>query len=116
MQRLTYLLGQTPNRLAGLSRVQKVSVINGSPQLYSVGPKAEDEEDILETLLDIIDERRSFIGELEQRLSTNVMAYKTRWELKGMQKDDIIRAMEMRSTALQLHHQAMKGFHFYKSL
>ncbi|GJV04718.1 hypothetical protein Tco_1338287 [Tanacetum coccineum] len=28
-------------------------------------------------LLDIIDERRSFIGELEQRLPTNVMAYKT---------------------------------------
>ncbi|GJS13528.1 hypothetical protein Tco_0408000 [Tanacetum coccineum] len=29
-------------------------------------------------LLDIIDERRSFIGELEHRLPTNVMAYKTR--------------------------------------
>ncbi|GJS67216.1 hypothetical protein Tco_0681780 [Tanacetum coccineum] len=67
-------------------------------------------------LLDIIDERRSFIRELEQRLPTNVMAYKTRQELKGLQKDDMIRAMEMRSTALQLHHQAMKGFHFYKSL
>ncbi|GKC28486.1 hypothetical protein Tco_1035780 [Tanacetum coccineum] len=67
-------------------------------------------------LLDIIDERRSFIGELEQRLPINVMAYKTRQELKGLQKDDMIRAMEMRLTALQLHHQAMKGFHFYKSL
>ncbi|GKA77915.1 zinc finger, GRF-type containing protein [Tanacetum coccineum] len=29
-------------------------------------------------LLDIMDERCSFIGELEQRLPTNVMAYKTR--------------------------------------
>ncbi|GKC58663.1 zinc finger, GRF-type containing protein [Tanacetum coccineum] len=67
-------------------------------------------------LLDIIDERRSFIGELEQRLLTNVMAYKTRQELKGLQKDDMIRVMEMRLTALQFHHQAMKGFHFYKSL
>nr|GEU32583.1 hypothetical protein [Tanacetum cinerariifolium] len=67
-------------------------------------------------LLDIIDERRSFIGELEQRLPTIVMAYKTRQELKGLQKDDMIRAMEMNSTALQLHHQAMKGFNFYKSL
>nr|GEX39054.1 hypothetical protein [Tanacetum cinerariifolium] len=67
-------------------------------------------------LLDIIDERRSFIGELEQRLPKNVMAYKTRQELKCHHKDDMIRAMEMRSTALQLHHQAMKGFHFYKSL
>ncbi|GJS79511.1 zinc finger, GRF-type containing protein [Tanacetum coccineum] len=66
--------------------------------------------------LDIIDERRSFIREFEQRLPTNVMAYKTRQELKCHQKDDMIRAMEMRSTTLQLHHQAMKGFHFYKSL
>nr|GEV03352.1 hypothetical protein [Tanacetum cinerariifolium] len=49
-------------------------------------------------LLDIIDERRSLIGELEQRLSTKVMAYKTRQELKCHQKDDMIRAMEMRST------------------
>ncbi|GJW61889.1 hypothetical protein Tco_0111224 [Tanacetum coccineum] len=67
-------------------------------------------------LLDIIDERRSLMGELEQRLSTNVMAYKTRNELKGLQNDDMIRAMEMRLTTLQLHHQAMKGFDFYKSL
>ncbi|GJU93972.1 hypothetical protein Tco_1318728 [Tanacetum coccineum] len=67
-------------------------------------------------LLDIMDERRSFIGELEQRLATNMMAYKTRQELKGLQKDDMIRAMEMRSTALQLHHQVMTGFDFYKSL
>ncbi|GJV04334.1 hypothetical protein Tco_1337903 [Tanacetum coccineum] len=67
-------------------------------------------------LLDIIDERRSFIGELEQRLPTNVMTYKTRQELKCHRKDDMIRAMEMRSIALQLHHQAMKGFHFYKSM
>ncbi|GJS50793.1 zinc finger, GRF-type containing protein [Tanacetum coccineum] len=71
---------------------------------------------ITRQLLDIIDERRSFIGELEQRLPTNVMAYKTRQELKCHEKDDMIRAMEMRSTALQLHHQAMMGFYFYKSL
>ncbi|GJZ68739.1 hypothetical protein Tco_0632289 [Tanacetum coccineum] len=51
-------------------------------------------------LLDIVDERRSFIGELEQRLPTTVMAYNTRQELKGLQKDDMIRAMEMRSTSL----------------
>ncbi|GKA78762.1 hypothetical protein Tco_0785299 [Tanacetum coccineum] len=67
-------------------------------------------------LLDIIDERRSFIGELEQRFLTNVMAYKTRQELKGLQKDDMIRAVEMRPTALQLHLQVMKRFHFYMSL
>ncbi|GJZ93719.1 hypothetical protein Tco_0665922 [Tanacetum coccineum] len=71
---------------------------------------------LMRQLLDIIDERRSFIGELEQCLPTNVMAYKTNQELKGLHKDDMIRAMEMRSTALQLHHQPMKGFDFYKSL
>ncbi|GJU42450.1 hypothetical protein Tco_1195407 [Tanacetum coccineum] len=71
---------------------------------------------LMRQLFDIIDERRSFIGELEQRLPTNVMAFKTRQELKCHQKDDMIRAMEMRSAALQLHHHAMKGFHFYKSL
>nr|GEU63738.1 hypothetical protein [Tanacetum cinerariifolium] len=62
-------------------------------------------------MLDIIDEKRSFIGELEQRLPINVLAYKSRQELKCHQKDDM-----MRSTALQLYHQAMKRFHFYKSL
>nr|GEV81800.1 hypothetical protein [Tanacetum cinerariifolium] len=51
-------------------------------------------------LLDVIDERHSFIGELEQRLPTNVMAYKIRHELKGLPKDDMIRAMEMRLTSL----------------
>ncbi|GKA65818.1 hypothetical protein Tco_0765525 [Tanacetum coccineum] len=54
-------------------------------------------------LLGSIDERRSFIRELEQRLPTNVRAYKTREELKGLQKDDMIKAMEMRTIALQLH-------------
>nr|GEZ86688.1 hypothetical protein [Tanacetum cinerariifolium] len=49
-------------------------------------------------LFDIIDERRSFIGELEKHLPTNVMAYKRRQEPKCHQKDDMIRAMEMRST------------------
>nr|GEX81422.1 hypothetical protein [Tanacetum cinerariifolium] len=66
-------------------------------------------------LLGSIDEKRSFIQELEQRLLTNVMAYKTREELKGLQKDDMIKAMEMRTIALQLHLQAIKGFDFYKS-
>ncbi|GKD69744.1 hypothetical protein Tco_1323834 [Tanacetum coccineum] len=64
----------------------------------------------------LIDERRSFIQELEQRLPTNVMTYKTREGLKGLQKDDMIKAMVMRAIALQLHLQAMKGFDFYKSL
>ncbi|GJT57135.1 hypothetical protein Tco_0992189 [Tanacetum coccineum] len=54
-------------------------------------------------LLDINVERRSFIQALEQHLPANMMAYKTREELKGQLKDDLIKAMEMRMIALQLH-------------
>nr|GEW17682.1 hypothetical protein [Tanacetum cinerariifolium] len=78
----------------------------------------------LEEIVAMVEEKRRkllfcykfLVGELEQRLTTNVMAYKTRQELKCHKKDDMIRAIDMRSTALQLHHQAMKWFHFYKSL
>ncbi|GJY56056.1 hypothetical protein Tco_0455171 [Tanacetum coccineum] len=114
----------------GVSRRENREFCDKSTDPYVVEPRnlrswskwsvytlvATEINNLMRQLLDIIDERRSFIGELEQRLPTNVLAYKTRQELKGLQKDDMIRAMEMRSTALQLHHQTMKGFHFYKSL
>nr|GEV15494.1 hypothetical protein [Tanacetum cinerariifolium] len=58
---------------------------------------------LMRQLLGSIDERRSFIRELEQRLLTNVMAYKTGEELKGLQKDDMINVMKMWTIALQLH-------------
>ncbi|GKC69099.1 hypothetical protein Tco_1114982 [Tanacetum coccineum] len=67
-------------------------------------------------LLGSLDEMCLFIREVKQRLPTNVMAYKTREELKGPQKDDMIKAMDMRTIALQLHLKAIKGFDFYKSL
>ncbi|GJW94423.1 hypothetical protein Tco_0174095 [Tanacetum coccineum] len=66
-------------------------------------------------LVDNIDERHSFIQERE-RLPGNVMAYKTREELKSLQRDDLIKAIEIRMTTLQLHLQAVKGVDFYKSL
>ncbi|GJZ43687.1 hypothetical protein Tco_0590942, partial [Tanacetum coccineum] len=62
----------------------------------------EKDEDILETLVENIDEKRSFIQELEL-LPGSLLAYKTKEELKGLQKDDLIKAMEMRKVALQLH-------------
>ncbi|GJW90339.1 retrotransposon protein, putative, ty1-copia subclass [Tanacetum coccineum] len=46
-------------------------------------------------LVESIDERRLFIQELE-RLPGNFLAYKTREELKGLQKDDLIKVMKMR--------------------
>ncbi|GJS30917.1 hypothetical protein Tco_0979823 [Tanacetum coccineum] len=49
--------------------------------------------------VEIIDKRISFIQELE-RLQKNLLAYKTREELKGLQKDDLIKAMKMRKVAL----------------
>ncbi|GKE56292.1 hypothetical protein Tco_1495477 [Tanacetum coccineum] len=43
-------------------------------------------------LVQSINERRSFIQDLE-RLSGKFEAYKTRKKLKGLQKDDLIKAM-----------------------
>nr|GEW26591.1 reverse transcriptase domain-containing protein [Tanacetum cinerariifolium] len=48
-----------------------------------------------------IDERRSFIQELEH-LSRNLEAYKTREELKGLQKDDLVKAIEMRKAYYEI--------------
>ncbi|GKC10721.1 hypothetical protein Tco_1007503 [Tanacetum coccineum] len=42
------------------------------------------------------------------------MPYKTREELKGLQKDDMIKAMEMRNVALQLRFQVLQELDFYK--
>ncbi|GJZ55974.1 hypothetical protein Tco_0611167 [Tanacetum coccineum] len=66
-------------------------------------------------LVQSIDERRSFIQEFE-RLSRNLEAYKIREELKGLQKDDLIKAMEMRKVVLQLCLQIHKDVDFYKTL
>nr|GEU47069.1 ribonuclease H-like domain, reverse transcriptase, RNA-dependent DNA polymerase [Tanacetum cinerariifolium] len=55
-------------------------------------------------LVQSIDERHSFIQELE-RWPRNLKAYKTRYELTGLQKDDLIKAMEMRKIVLQFHLQ-----------
>ncbi|GJW49796.1 hypothetical protein Tco_0091147 [Tanacetum coccineum] len=54
--------------------------------------------------VEIIDERRSFIQVLE-RLPINMLAYKTREELKGLPKGDLIKATKMRKVALQLRLQ-----------
>ncbi|GJR54983.1 hypothetical protein Tco_1405504 [Tanacetum coccineum] len=119
MQRLTYLLGQTPNCLAGLSRVQETlskfrHAARSTARLFDMKTQREVQlateiNNLTRQLLGSIDERRSFIRELEQHLLTNVIADKTREDLKGLHKDDMIKAMEMRMVALQLHHQAMKG-------
>ncbi|GJV46530.1 hypothetical protein Tco_1431066 [Tanacetum coccineum] len=98
-------------RCRGFSRIQETSVINGSPHLHSIGGMEEDEDTLEKTqrearienefsnstmqLVQSIDERRSFIQELE-RLPGNLEAYQTREELKGLQKDDLIKAMETR--------------------
>ncbi|GJZ04780.1 hypothetical protein Tco_0538055 [Tanacetum coccineum] len=53
-------------------------------------------------LFDSLDEKCSFIQEIE-RMPGNVISYKTREELKGLQTDDQIKAMDMRMIALRLH-------------
>ncbi|GJR90804.1 hypothetical protein Tco_0214815 [Tanacetum coccineum] len=58
-------------------------------------------------LVQSIDERHSFKQELEH-LQGNLEAYKTREELKGLQKDYLIKAMEMRKVVLQFRLQVHK--------
>nr|GEU32073.1 hypothetical protein [Tanacetum cinerariifolium] len=62
-------------------------------------------------LVESTDKRHSFIQELEH-LPGNVMAYKTREELKGLQKDELIKAMKMRTIALPLHFRPSRGLTF----
>ncbi|GJZ92646.1 hypothetical protein Tco_0664711 [Tanacetum coccineum] len=66
-------------------------------------------------LVQSIDERRSFIQELEH-LPGNLEAYQMREELKGLQKDDLIKAMETRKVILQFRLQIHKEVDFYKTL
>ncbi|GKB38003.1 hypothetical protein Tco_0882945 [Tanacetum coccineum] len=49
-------------------------------------------------------QRRTFIEELE-RLRGNLVAYKTREKLKSLQKDDLIKVMELKNIVLQLRLQ-----------
>nr|GEY99822.1 Gag-Pol polyprotein [Tanacetum cinerariifolium] len=57
---------------------------------------------VMMQLVESIDETRSFIQELEC-FPRNLEAYKTTKELKGLQKDDLIKAMEMRKVVLQFY-------------
>ncbi|GJT90302.1 hypothetical protein Tco_1079147 [Tanacetum coccineum] len=66
-------------------------------------------------LLESVNERRAFIEELES-LPGNLVVYKTRAELKRLQKDDLIKVMEMRKVVLQLLLQVHKEVDFYKTL
>nr|GEU98389.1 retrovirus-related Pol polyprotein from transposon TNT 1-94 [Tanacetum cinerariifolium] len=66
-------------------------------------------------LLQSVNERRAFIKELERVLG-NLVAYKPRAKLKRLQKDDLIKLMEMRNVVLQLRFQVHKEVDFYKTL
>ncbi|GJX37748.1 hypothetical protein Tco_0251051 [Tanacetum coccineum] len=58
---------------------------------------ANELSNLMMQLLGSVNERRAFIEELEH-FSGNMVAYKTREELKRLQKDDLIKVMEMRKT------------------
>ncbi|GJU80682.1 hypothetical protein Tco_1283047 [Tanacetum coccineum] len=62
---------------------------------------ANELSNIMMQLLESINERRAFIEELEH-LPRNSVAYKTREELKHLQKDDLIKVIELRKVVLQL--------------
>ncbi|GJS12976.1 hypothetical protein Tco_0407448 [Tanacetum coccineum] len=99
---------------SGFERVQEMSILNGSRHLHSVGT-LEENEDILEMLLESVNERRSFIEELE-RLRGNLVAYKIKEKLKSLQNDDLVKVMELRKIVLQLRRQVHKEVDFYHSV
>ncbi|GKD42566.1 hypothetical protein Tco_1267211, partial [Tanacetum coccineum] len=76
---------------------------------------ANELSNLLMHLLESVNERRSFIEELE-RLRGNLVAYKTREKLKSLQKDDLIKVMELRKIVLQLRRQVHKEVDFYHTL
>ncbi|GJV15842.1 putative ribonuclease H-like domain-containing protein [Tanacetum coccineum] len=108
-----------------LKKLSKERGINRSRRLNSV-EEMEEDEDILETtqreaqlanelsnlmmqLLESVNERRAFIEELE-RLPGNFVSYNTSEELKLLQKDDLIKVMELRKVVLKLRLQIHREF------
>ncbi|GKF84583.1 hypothetical protein Tco_0249481, partial [Tanacetum coccineum] len=65
---------------------------------------ANDLSKLMMELLVSVKERQSFIEELEC-LRGNLVAYKTREKLKSLQKDDLVKVMELRKIVLQLRRQ-----------
>ncbi|GKE52102.1 hypothetical protein Tco_1487258 [Tanacetum coccineum] len=62
-----------------------------------------------------VKERQSFIEELDG-LRENLVAYKTREKLKNLQKDDLVKVMEMRKIVLQLRCHVHKEVDFYHNM
>ncbi|GKA48327.1 hypothetical protein Tco_0741285, partial [Tanacetum coccineum] len=65
---------------------------------------ANELSNLMMQLLESVNERRAFIEELEC-LPGNLVAYKTREELKRLQKDYLIKVMEPKNVVLQLRLQ-----------
>ncbi|GJU77662.1 hypothetical protein Tco_1274732 [Tanacetum coccineum] len=101
--------------LANFTKLQDQLLIYFDMKTQRDAELAIELNNLTKQLFELIDERRSFIQELD-RLPVNSAAYKTSQELKGLQKDDLFKAVEMRKVALQLRLQAHKQLDFYKSL
>ncbi|GJQ92544.1 hypothetical protein Tco_0003683 [Tanacetum coccineum] len=101
--------------LANSRKLRDLLLIYFNMKTQSKVHLATEIKNLTRQLVDSLDEKCSFIQEIE-RVSGNVMAYKTREGLKGLQTDNLIKAMDMRTIALRLHLQALKGVDFHKSL
>ncbi|GKC79124.1 hypothetical protein Tco_1129898 [Tanacetum coccineum] len=80
--------------LANFTKLGKQFLIYFDMQTQKEAQLANELSHLTMHMVQSIDERRSFILELEH-LSGNLKAYKTREEFKGLQKDDLIKAMEI---------------------
>ncbi|GJW43387.1 hypothetical protein Tco_0072186 [Tanacetum coccineum] len=87
--------------LANSSKLPDQLLVYFDMQTQKEAQLATELSNLMMQLLQSVNERRAFIEELEH-LPGNLVAYKTRAELKCLHKDDLIKMMEMRNVVLQL--------------
>nr|GEZ31013.1 hypothetical protein [Tanacetum cinerariifolium] len=85
--------------LANSTKLREQLLIYFDMQTQREALLANELSNLMMQMVQSIDERCSFIQELEH-LPRNLEAYKMREELKGLYKDDLIKAMETRKGVL----------------
>ncbi|GJY99754.1 hypothetical protein Tco_0517184 [Tanacetum coccineum] len=99
--------------LANSSKLPDQLLVYFDMQTQMEAQLANELSNLMMQLLQSVNERRTFIEELKH-LSRNLVAYKTRVELKRLQKDDLIKVVEIRKVVLQLCLQVHKEVEFVK--
>nr|GFA59082.1 hypothetical protein [Tanacetum cinerariifolium] len=93
----------------------KIHFERNKPYFIIIRADANDLSNLMMQLIESVNERWTFIEELE-RLMGSLVAYKTREKIKSLQKDDLVKVMELRRIVLQLCRQVHKEVDFYLTL